>query len=503
MAEGQRIGRRGLMVGAGALALSAALPSVAEAGQVVRPALRPELRPVLPGDSGPPGLQAILERLPSGARGGAVVIEAASGRVLEAQGETIELPPGSMQKTITSLYALDRLGAGRRLDTRVLGSAPVGGGGVLEGDLWLVGGGDPTLDTDRLGDLVARLRASGLRKVTGRCFYDASVLPNVPRIAADQPEDAGYNPGLAGLLLNYDRVYFKWTRDAGTLEMLAQGVRYRAPVHVATMQVVSRDQPVFERADKGGVEVWTVSKRALQRAGARWLPVRHVAPYVADVFRGLCAEHGIALPSAQASVAPSGAVELVADQSATALRHPEGNAEIFHQRHCRDPGAFVLGCIAALRPRRSAMELWATSRLGLSAKFVDHSGLGAAARVAPLDLARALRAGDASPSGAALRGLMKAGPLLDSQGRRHHHYGVMIHAKSGTLNFVSGLTGFIDPPNGRRMIFAIRVRGSGAARQGRPVAVRAAAGDDFWLRQAHMVQADLVRRWAQVYGGAV
>jgi D-alanyl-D-alanine carboxypeptidase/D-alanyl-D-alanine-endopeptidase (penicillin-binding protein 4) len=53
------------------------------------------------------------------------------------------LPPASVAKALTSLYALDTLGADHRFQTRVMATGSVIGG-VLKGDLILVGGGDHT-----------------------------------------------------------------------------------------------------------------------------------------------------------------------------------------------------------------------------------------------------------------------------------------------------------------------------------------------------------------------
>ncbi len=86
--------------------------------------------------------------------------DARTGQMLEGLAEREALPPASTAKAITSLYALERLGAGHRFVTRVLVTGPVRAGRV-EGDMILSGSGDPELDTDRLGDLVARLAASG------------------------------------------------------------------------------------------------------------------------------------------------------------------------------------------------------------------------------------------------------------------------------------------------------------------------------------------------------
>jgi D-alanyl-D-alanine carboxypeptidase/D-alanyl-D-alanine-endopeptidase (penicillin-binding protein 4) len=94
-------------------------------------------------------------------------------------------------------FALEKLGAGYRFVTRVLATGPVQGG-IVQGDIVLVGGGDPTLQTDQLGDLVARLAKAGLQGATGRFLYWDGALPRLTQIAADQPAHVGYNAASPG-----------------------------------------------------------------------------------------------------------------------------------------------------------------------------------------------------------------------------------------------------------------------------------------------------------------
>ena len=119
----------------------------------------------------PRGAQAQALRMPSGEElvaaaqlGGDVtyvVADAKTGLVLEARCADRPMAPASTAKTITSLYALETLGGGYRFATRLIATGPIAGGKV-QGDLILAGGGDPTLDTDGLDDLAARLAAAGV-----------------------------------------------------------------------------------------------------------------------------------------------------------------------------------------------------------------------------------------------------------------------------------------------------------------------------------------------------
>src|SRR3990167_4227944 len=268
------------------------------------------------------GADSEVARLIEAAKlGGAVgfcVADAATGVMLECGGADQPMAPASVCKAVTSLYALEKLGPVHRFTTRVMRVGAVVDG-RLEGDLILAGGGDPTLDTDSLGDLVAALAATGLREVTGRFLAYGAAIPERERISADQPDHVGYNPAISGLMLNFNRVYFEWKRANGdwALGMDARGERFVPPVHMASARLAKREVPVFtyERGEKE--DRWTVAQSALGQDGSRWLPVRHPAIYVAEVFATLCRAQGIVLKEAEVvTVLPEGAVQMVAHDSA-------------------------------------------------------------------------------------------------------------------------------------------------------------------------------------------
>ncbi len=81
----------------------------------------------------------------------------------------------SNEKLLTSMAALDLLGAGYRFRTSVATDAPVRDG-VVDGDLWLVGGGDPTLATTDLAGLAGDLADAGIRRITGRVVGDTGAF---------------------------------------------------------------------------------------------------------------------------------------------------------------------------------------------------------------------------------------------------------------------------------------------------------------------------------------
>jgi len=292
------LSRRAMLTGA---ASALATASFADAPLVsLRPVARtgasapepiPAIRPVARPDTAELIVQAGL-----GGTVGFVVADADSGEVLESIDGDVALPPASVTKSVTALYALDALGPDHRFTTRILADGPIADG-VLDGNLILAGGGDPQLVTDDLADLAQRMKDTGLREVKGDFLVWGEALARVDEIDPQQLDHLGYNPAIAGLNLNFNRVHFEWKRQGGdyTVTMDARSENYRPPVTVSQMRIVDRTTPVYAYADGGGVDRWSVARRALNNFGSRWLPVRYPALYAGEVFGVFARAQGVVL----------------------------------------------------------------------------------------------------------------------------------------------------------------------------------------------------------------
>lgn len=112
--------------------------------------------------------------------------------------------PASVMKLVTSYAALERLGPAFNWNTRVAGSANISNG-ILRGDLFVTGGGDPRLSRERLWLLLRELRAQGIRRIGGDVITDRSLfrLPRHDPAAFDQRPLRPYNAGADALSVDY------------------------------------------------------------------------------------------------------------------------------------------------------------------------------------------------------------------------------------------------------------------------------------------------------------
>lgn len=487
-----RFGRRTVL---SFLLCGAAAPALANApGQSLRPIPKPSdaAKRAVPLGS------AFIEAAKLGGKVSYVVADANTGEVLETNKPVLAHPPASVAKAMTALFALDVLGPRHRFRTRVLALGPIEGG-RLKGDLVLEGSGDPVLDADDLFELAGRLKLAGLTGVDGKLLIYDGALPLVEQIDAAQPIQVGYNPGVSGLNLNFNRVFLEWKREGAgyAVSMDGRTERRRPAVGFARADVVDRGGPIFTYQNTDTTERWTVERKALGNGGGRWLPVRRPGTYAGDVFQTFARSHGIALPNAERlPTRPEGGTVLAEHLSPELTEICKDMLKFSTNLTAEAVGLAASGA-RSLGASGAAMSDWAAKRFAVpKAAFVDHSGLGDATQLTAHEMVKAL-------SGPGARGvlepILKEIALLDRDGNLMKNTQIKLVAKTGTLNFVSALAGYVRTENGRDLAFAIfasdlpRRRTLTKEQRERPRGARS------WNGRAKRMHHQLIGRWAVLY----
>lgn len=484
--------------------LSALASGIATSGCAQAPAisLRPELRPDGTRKRAAAATDALIADARLGGRVSFAVVDPKSRRSLEEHEAGVGMPPASVTKSITALYALAVLGADHRFTTSLIGTGAVTGG-ILKGDLVLAGGGDPSLDTDGLARLAAALKSAGVREVQGRLRVYGGTLPAVREIDRTQPEFVAYNPSISGLNLNYNRVHFEWKRAGGTYTttMDARSDSYRPEVQIARIALGDQVQPVFTYKDAGTQDVWTVSRQALGNGGARWLPVRKPEAYASEVFAYFARAQGIVLkPGDPVTALPQGTI-LAREESAPLTEILAEMLKFSNNMTAEAVGLAATiareGQVASLGTSAQAMSRWAAQALGMrGARFVDHSGLGEEARVTAAALAQAMAA---VHDKRALQPLLKPFALYHENGKVNPSHPIKVLAKTGTLYFVSTLSGFMTAPDGTELAFAILTADEQARRGFDSRSGARPEGAAAWNRRSKTLQQKLIERWGALY----
>jgi serine-type D-Ala-D-Ala carboxypeptidase/endopeptidase (penicillin-binding protein 4) len=135
---------------------------------------------------------------------GIYVQDVASDKVLLSVNPAFPFNPASTMKLVTSNAALELLGPAFTWKTQAYANG-IQAGDVLQGDLIIKGSGDPKLVIENFWLFLRQIRAKGIREITGNLILDHSVFEDAIYDPAGFDGDPAkpYNANADGLLLNY------------------------------------------------------------------------------------------------------------------------------------------------------------------------------------------------------------------------------------------------------------------------------------------------------------
>ncbi len=124
--------------------------------------------------------------------------------------------PASVAKLLTTLVALETLGPSYTWKTDIYFTGEITDG-ALEGDMLIKGYGDPFLTTERLWSMLHAVRDTGINRITGNLLLDDSYFDvgDYDPAAFDNAPLRAYNVAPNALLMNFKVVQYSFTPDAG------------------------------------------------------------------------------------------------------------------------------------------------------------------------------------------------------------------------------------------------------------------------------------------------
>lgn len=159
-----------------------------------------------------------------------MVKDVTTGKVIEEYNAHNAVVPASTMKMVTTASALEILGSEYRFSTTLETDGELKTTGVLEGNLYIKGGGDPTLGSEKIGDInflnqwVDAVKAAGIKKITGNIIAVESCLERQVINPRWTWEDMGnyYAPGIHAIsyLDNSYKLFFNAGKFNTTPEII-------------------------------------------------------------------------------------------------------------------------------------------------------------------------------------------------------------------------------------------------------------------------------------------
>ena len=98
-----------------------------------------------------------------------------------------------------------------------------------------------------------------------------------------------------------------------------------------------------------------------------------------------------------------------------------------------------------------------------------------------------------------LRSILKDIPMRNSQGKVIPNHPVKVQAKTGTLNFVSALAGYMTTADGRDLAFAIFSADLPRREKVKRADGEAPQGGRAWTKRSRKLQLQLIERWGAAF----
>jgi len=402
-----------------------------------------------------------------------VPVEALHVVVIEANGSqktsallsheaTTAINPASLSKLATTVAALDLLGPTFVWRTPVYVDGPVRDG-VLQGNVYLRGSGDPRLVVERVWLLMRRLQGLGIQKIQGDIVLDRSAfdLPERNPASFDGEPLRPYNAVPDALLVNFKSLVFQFVPERAAnvarvhVEPPLAGVQFPASVPLSNTDC--SDYRSSLRADwtdtlrirftgsfpaSCGEKVWPVAYAAPQQFAAR--AIAGMWQQVGGQLAGQVRE-GVVLANLQAvfTVESPALSEVIRDINKFSNNVMAQQLFLTLSQQARGTGSWDAS--------RETMQAWWRDRIGGEVPVFDNgSGLSREERISVLGLARLLQFAWGSPT---MSELMSSLPVtgLDGTLKRSKSQSIA-HLKTGSLRDVAGIAGYVDGANGKRLI---------------------------------------------------
>ena len=413
---------------------------------------------------------------------GVHVMEVSSGKTVYSFNPETRRIIASNTKLFTTATALDRLGPGFFFETGVEVRGEVRGG-VLEGDLAVIGGGDPNISGrqyygDSFGafrEWAAALKAEGIEHIAGNLVLAHGLFDN-ELVHPDWPKDQltrWYEAPVEALSFN----------DNCVLVKVEPGAAPGRPARVQTIPPL----PLFSVASSAGTtsrtkwaglnisrkvtpdqeNVLTVSGNIYRRTEKidKWVAVADPVAYFGAALRQALLEEGITLDGRTTEVAqlPGGdwrRVHTHRTDLLTALEVINKRSQNFYSESVlKLMGARLCGEGSWEQGKRVVREF--LSEIGLDAgaySLADGSGMSRNNRFTPSQITHLLRHMFYHPRGTEfIQTLPFSGEVDLSWQKRlaHPPYRGKVLAKTGTLNGVSTLSGYARAISGKIYAFSI------------------------------------------------
>lgn len=379
--------------------------------------------------------------------------------------------PASVIKLLTTAVALDELGPGYTWKTEVYTDGPVTDG-VLKGNLYIKGYGDPYLTLEYFWRLLRALRTNGINHIKGDLIIDNSYFKPTRKdpAAFDDAPHRAYNVNPSALLINFQTIRFHFLpdRENNLLRIVAlpnpETIKIENKVRLTRGRCRGWTRRVYmkvvhhmrrDRVRFTGYYPAACGDRQLYRV------VTDSATYIYGVFRTLWKEQGGSL-SGRLRMAPVPAsARLVYTAHSLKLSDlvrgiNKYSNNVMTRQLLLTLGAEKQGSPGTQRKGKKVINNWLRRHNLVYRELVldNGTGLSRKARISARHLGSLLLLAYRKPTMPEFMSSLPVSAVDGTMRRRFNGTGLAgrLHMKTGTLDYVRSMAGYLMDKKGRRYV---------------------------------------------------
>lgn len=380
--------------------------------------------------------------------------------------------PASSAKLLTTAAALQKLGANFRIRTSVYGDG--------QGNIYLVGRGDPSLTETQLKDLAQQLKNRGINQINQLIAVDG-YFTGSPIHPTWQWEDvqAGYGAPINSLILNQNSLDLKLEPQAVGQPLKVTWVRPEQSTGWTIenqTKTVKENEPEFVRIGRD------FSQPIIRISGQLRVGEAPESVYAAVIeptnnfiqeFEKILLNSGIKVLKTSITGNFSYPQEELAFVESPPL------SELIKTTNLESNNVFaesILRTLGAQNSRSDSVESGLKeiklilNQLGIDPQgyqLFDGSGLSRNNLVTPLSLVQTLKMMATSPVAELYQNSLPIGGVSGTLKRRFTDTPAtgIVEAKTGTMTGVTSLSGYISPPDYQPLVFSITINQSNLSTQ--------------------------------------
>lgn len=409
------------------------------------------------------------------------VRKANSNEVVVDYNSDVPRSPASTIKTLTTFVALDTLGPAFTWKTRAYVAGSLSNG-VVHGDLIIQGGGDPYMTSERWWAFAQALRQAGIKKIRGDLVLDRSYFApsEGDRASFDRQPFRSYNVLPDALLVNFQTSRFTLLPEAGAgrptlmVDPLPANLILKNEVRLTNGRCTGANRSVDFLAPAGieanqltitGVLAASCGSYSINRA------IMNASDFAYGTFRTFFTQLGGELEGGlRQGVVPPNARLLVTFPSLTLaeiVRLVNKFSNNVMARHLLlTLAAEKKGTPATIEDGRAVVREWlAAHDIDTPGLVIDNgAGLSRAERMTARTLGELLNIAWHSPF---MPEFAASLPLSATDGTLRNRFGSAgmqgrLRLKTGHLDHVSGLAGFVNAASGEPYVLVILINHTNA-----------------------------------------